>query len=131
MRPAQVVEALCTAITERDATGVRSVLDDQVVYLNVGMAPAVGVDAALESVTAQWAMFPDQFDFAISHIASAGAVVLTERVDTVGMPGAVAPVPVMGAFEVRAGKVVSWRDYFDPALVGRMLGGEDVTAVVP
>lgn len=56
---------------------------------------------------------------------------LTERVDEVTANGVMAPVPVMGTFEVRDGRIVQWRDYFDMGLTGRLIGGEDVTSLLP
>ena len=32
----------------------------------------------------------------------------------------------MGAFDLRDGKIVAWRDYFDMGLIGRLMAGEDV-----
>jgi limonene-1,2-epoxide hydrolase len=37
----------------------------------------------------------------------------------------------MGAFEVRDGKISRWTDYWDSALVVKMLSGEGVSALVP
>jgi limonene-1,2-epoxide hydrolase len=37
----------------------------------------------------------------------------------------------MGTFVVRVGKITRWTDYWDTALPGRMLAGEDVSALVP
>jgi limonene-1,2-epoxide hydrolase len=45
--------------------------------------------------------------------------------------GVTAPVPVMGTFEVRDGRIVHWRDYFDMGLTGRLMGGEDVASLLP
>ena len=45
--------------------------------------------------------------------------------------GVMAPVPVMGTFEVRDGRIVQWRDYFDMGLTARLIGGEDVTSLLP
>ena len=56
---------------------------------------------------------------------------LTERVDEVTANGVMAPVPVMGTFEVRDGRIVQWRDYFDMGLTGRLMGGEDVALLLP
>jgi len=58
----------------------------------------------------------------ILHLAVRDNVVLTERIDTLSMDGQVAPLPVMGAFELRDGKICAWRDYFDLAQVTAMLG---------
>ena len=46
---------------------------------------------------------------------------LTERIDTFTMDGKKAPLPVMGTFELRDGKICAWRDYFDLAQVTAML----------
>jgi limonene-1,2-epoxide hydrolase len=39
--------------------------------------------------------------------------VLTERVDVFRLFDKSFELPVMGAFEVSAGKIEAWRDYFD------------------
>jgi len=39
--------------------------------------------------------------------------VLTERTDRFLIKGKWVEVPVMGAFELRDGKITAWRDYFD------------------
>lgn len=56
---------------------------------------------------------------------------LTERVDVITANGVTAPVPVMGTFEIRDGRIVAWRDYFDMALVGRLMAGEDSATLLP
>jgi limonene-1,2-epoxide hydrolase len=62
-----------------------------------------------------------------------GSVVLTERIDRVGVGSGmpVAPVPVMGRFEIRNEKITAWYDYFDSALVAKMLSGESVDGLTP
>jgi limonene-1,2-epoxide hydrolase len=57
------------------------------------------------------------------HLAVCGNIVLTERVDTFTIGQVVAPLPVMGAFEIRDGKICAWRDYFDLAQITAMLSG--------
>jgi limonene-1,2-epoxide hydrolase len=48
------------------------------------------------------------------HQASAGDVVLNERIDTFSPPGKERfGLPVAGIFEVKGDKIVAWRDYFD------------------
>jgi limonene-1,2-epoxide hydrolase len=78
----------------------------------------------------QFDMF-DPISFRIRNLAEDGDTVLTERVDEVTANGVMAPVPVMGTFEVRDGRIVQWRDYFDMGLTGRLIGGEDVTSLLP
>jgi limonene-1,2-epoxide hydrolase len=126
----EVVRQFCTLVSKRDAEALRSVLDDDIVYHNIGMEASRGIEATLANVGAQWEMFPGTYEYEIRNIAANGDMVLTERVDKVGPPGMVAPVPVMGVFEVRAGKIVAWRDYFDPGLAGKLLAGEDASELI-
>jgi len=41
--------------------------------------------------------------------------VLTERTDYLDGPGGAIVIRVMGACEIRDGKIAAWRDYFDLA----------------
>jgi limonene-1,2-epoxide hydrolase len=54
-------------------------------------------------------------DWEILSIAQSGATVLTERVDRFVINGKDVTLPVMGAFDMRDGKIAAWRDYFDMA----------------
>jgi limonene-1,2-epoxide hydrolase len=73
----------------------------------------------------------DPISFRITKLAENGSTVLTERVDEVTANGIMAPVPVMGTFEVKDGRIVEWRDYFDMGLVGKLMSGEDVGSLLP
>jgi limonene-1,2-epoxide hydrolase len=126
----EVVREFCAAIDRKDLAGVESLLDEQVVYHNIGSEPATGRDAALAAVKFQFDMF-DPISFSISNLAEHGDTVLTERVDEVTANGIMAPVPVMGTFEVKDGRIVQWRDYFDMGLIGKLMSGEDVASLLP
>jgi len=117
-----VVIAFCAAVAARDVEQVRHFFADDVVYHNVPMEPAVGIDATLEAMAGFFSMF-ETVEFQLTHIAALGNVVLTERVDRVTLGETVAPIPVMGAFEVVDGRIIAWRDYFDVNQVGQMLAG--------
>ena len=68
----------------------------------------------------------------MKNIAANGDVVLTERLDMIeGPDGTIHAVPVMGTFVLEGGKIARWTDYFDSALPGRMISGDDVSALVP
>src|SRR5262245_2975712 len=101
--PADVVRQFCDAIDRKDLDGVEALLDDAVVYHNVGMEPSVGRAATLGAVQFQFDMF-EPIKFQILNLAADGDVVLTERTDEVTANGIAAPVPVMGVFVVRDGK---------------------------
>jgi limonene-1,2-epoxide hydrolase len=114
----------------RDLAAVEALLDEKVVYHNVGSEPAVGREATLAAVRFQFEMF-DPIEFRIRNLAVNGDIVLTERVDVVTANGIAAPVPVMGTFEVGDGHIVAWRDYFDMGLTGKLMAGEKVDALLP
>jgi limonene-1,2-epoxide hydrolase len=128
--PEEVVRKFCELVGQKDLAGVEGLFDEAVVYHNVGTEPAVGREASLEALRFQFDMF-DPIVFRLRNLAVDNNVVLTERVDEVIANGVAAPVPVMGTFEVRDGRIVAWRDYFDIGLTGRLMAGEDVASLLP
>ena len=129
--PTEVVEQFCAAFAAKDVDTISSLLGDDVVYHNVGMAPAVGKEASLAMIQGFLDM-AESMSFEIHRIAANGDSVLTERTDTFTINGTDSPVAVMGAFDLRDGLIVAWRDYFDMGLITKMMSGEAVDpAVLP
>ena len=129
--PTQVVQEFCAAFATKDVATIESLLADDVVYHNVGMAPAVGKEASVAMIQGFLDM-AEKMTFEIHRIAANGDSVLTERTDTFTINGADSPVAVMGAFDLREGKIAAWRDYFDMGLITKMMSGEAVDpAVLP
>ena len=95
---------LCSGVETR-RRGSQALLDDEIVYHNIGMPASRGIEATLANVAGQWENFPATYDWEIRHLSSDGDIVLTERIDTVGRPGVSAPVPLMGVFEIHNGKI--------------------------
>ena len=112
----QVVRDFCAAASTRDPAVLRSFFTDDVVYHNIPMAPAEGIEATMAVIDIFVGMC-ETMEFEIHHLASDGSTVLTERTDTFTIKGQTAPLPVMGAFHVTDGKITAWRDYFDMAQV--------------
>ncbi len=110
----RVVREFCTAFEQHDAEALRPFLTDDVIYHNMPLDPVVGIEATVGFAAGFFAMC-DGLSFEILHLAVRGDVVLTERIDTFEVGGVAKPLPVMGTFEVRDGKVAHWRDYFDLA----------------
>ncbi len=115
----QVVRDFCAAASTRDPAVLRSFLSDDVVYHNMPLEPAEGIDAAM-AVIEMFVGMCDELEFEVHHLASDGTTVLTERTDRFVIKGKTAPLPVMGAFHVEDGKITAWRDYFDMAKVTAM-----------
>jgi limonene-1,2-epoxide hydrolase len=125
----EVVQQFCAAFSTKDVDTIASLLADDVVYHNVGMAPADGKEASLATIQGFLDM-AEAMSFEIHRIAASGDSVLTERTDTFTINGARAPIPVMGTFDLRDGLIVGWRDYFDLGLTTKMMSGEGVDAGV-
>jgi limonene-1,2-epoxide hydrolase len=118
----EVVRDFCAAASTRDPAVLRAFFSDDVVYHNIPMEPAEGIDATMAVIDMFLGMC-DALEFELHHVASDGTTVLTERTDIFTIKGKSAPLPVMGAFQVVDGKITAWRDYFDMAQVSTILGG--------
>ena len=127
--PEEVVQEFCAALATKDVGTISKLLADDVVYHNVGMAPAVGKEASLAMIQGFLDM-AEKMTFQIHRIAANGDSVLTERTDTFTINGAQAPIPVMGTFDLKDGVIVAWRDYFDLGLTTKMMSGEELDAGV-
>jgi limonene-1,2-epoxide hydrolase len=119
----RVVRDFCATFEKHDAEALRPFFTDDVVYHNIPMDPAVGIDDAVAFIAGFFAMCESMLIETL-HLAVRGNVVLTERVDTFTVGQIVAPLPVMGAFKIRDGKISAWRDYFDLTQITKALSGD-------
>ena len=111
MTPIETVEAFIDAWNRIDFDAVAEFFTEDVVYHNIPMEPVIGKAAARAFIDNMQA---DRIDWVTYHIAAAGDVVLTERLDQFDMAdGKKIAIPVMGTFEIEDGKIKAWRDYFD------------------
>jgi limonene-1,2-epoxide hydrolase len=115
----EVVREFCAAASTRDPQVLRAFFSEDVVYHNIPMEPAEGIEATMAVIDMFLGMC-DALEFKVHHVASDGSSVLTERTDIFTIKGKSAPLPVMGTFEVADGKITAWRDYFDMAQVTAM-----------
>jgi limonene-1,2-epoxide hydrolase len=115
----QVVREFCAAASTRDPAVLRGYFSDDIVYHNIPMEPAEGIEATM-AVIDMFVGMCESMEFEVHHLASDGSTVLTERTDIFTINGKTAPLPVMGAFHVSDGKITAWRDYFDMAQVTAM-----------
>ena len=63
---ADVVREFCAAIDRKDLATVEALMDETVVYHNIGAEPAVGREASLAAVKFQFDMF-DPISFRPQH----------------------------------------------------------------
>jgi limonene-1,2-epoxide hydrolase len=118
----ELVERFCAAWSKADVNELMDFFTDDAVYHNMPLQPVQGKDAIRGIFEMFIAPFMDGAEWEVRNIAAAGDVVLTERVDRFFGAGKKAELQVMGAFEIRDGKIAAWRDYFDMAEWTRQAG---------
>jgi limonene-1,2-epoxide hydrolase len=107
----ELVRRFCEEWKTVDIPKIVSYFTDDAVYHNMPIQPVQGKDA-IKGVIEQFMGAFERSEWEVLHIAAVGDVVLTERIDRFfGDKNMV--LPVMGAFEVKDGKIAAWRDYFD------------------
>lgn len=108
----KLVREFCAAWARRDVDAILRYFDADAVYHNIPMEPVKG-HAGIRRVLETFVPPSQSIEFQILHLAAAGPVVFTERVDRLTMGAKKIELPVAGVFEIREGKIAAWRDYFD------------------
>ncbi|VXA92437.1 limonene-1,2-epoxide hydrolase family protein [Nocardioides sp. AX2bis] len=119
--PLDVVQRFWIALQTGDTAGAVALLDEDVVWRNTGLPTLRGrrVGAVLEGLDARGVAV----EVVMRHIATAGDVVLTDRVDTIRTGPLATSFPVQGTFRVRRGRIVLWEDHFTWGSVGLATAG--------
>jgi len=112
----KLVLDMLAAWEKREYDKIMSAFADDAVYHNIPVQPIKGKKAIADIFRA----FFELMDVSILEVvnsAANGNVVFTERIDRFrfAKTGQRLDLPVNGVFEVRDGKIVSFRDYFDLA----------------
>lgn len=107
-----LIERFVAAWQQPDIDALAGYFTDDAVYHNMPMRPVQGRDA-IRAAFAGILTPGTEASWEMVNIAAHGNVVLTERVDRFVLNGRPVAIPVMGAFELRDGKISAWRDYFD------------------
>lgn len=108
----EVVETLLYALKNRDTDGAVEQLDDAIIWHNVGLPKVRGI-SKVGRYMRLLAKPGYGFDVIIHNIAADGNIVLTERTDVLVWHRLRIEFWVCGTFELRDGKILVWRDYFD------------------
>lgn len=111
----QRVMDFIAAWSRNDLDEIMSFFADGAVYHNIPVAPVQGLEA-IRGVIQGFAGMASEIEWVVHQVAeSEGGVVMTERTDRFKMGETWVELPVMGAFELRDGRITAWRDYFDMA----------------
>jgi limonene-1,2-epoxide hydrolase len=107
----RTVEVFLYALQDEDFDTAGAVLDDDLVYQNVGLPTIYGRDRTMKLFRSMQGRA--RFEVKIHRIAADGAAVLTERTDALIFGPLRLQFWVCGVFEVHNGRITLWRDYFD------------------
>ena len=109
--PAELVREFC-GVWERGELGrLGDFVAEDAVFHMLPLEPTRGLAAIREECRKLDELGRVRIE--IRHLAAAGSVVFTERLDHLRKPDHSGALPVVGVFEVRDGRIVAWRDYFD------------------
>lgn len=126
---AAVDDFLC-ALRDKDLDIAADLLDDDIVYENVGFSRIRGARRVMKVFAAM--NHPALgFDVRIHRSATDGDTVMNERTDLLRFGPVQLTFWVCGVFEVHDGKITLWRDYFDMLDMAKALVRGLVGAVIP
>jgi limonene-1,2-epoxide hydrolase len=108
---ARTVETFLYALQDEDFDTAATTMSDDLVWQNVGWPTMRGRDRILNIFRRGQGRMA--FEVKIHRIASEGNAVLTERTDALVLGPLRLQFWVCGVFEVHAGRITLWRDYFD------------------
>jgi limonene-1,2-epoxide hydrolase len=113
MSNTDIVRDFFAAWDAKDVEKIMSGFAPDARWLNIGLPEAVGLDAIRKSVE-PFVKSAQSVEFVVHHIAETkDGAVLTERTDIFVTNGNKAAFDVMGILELKDGKIVNWREYFD------------------
>ena len=126
---ARTVENFLTALQNQDIDAAGAVLDDNLVYQNVGFPTIRGRARAIKLFRSMEGRAG--FEVKTHRIAVNGSTVLTERTDALVFGRLRLQFWVCGVFEVTDGRITLWRDYFDMFDFTKALARGVIGAVIP
>jgi limonene-1,2-epoxide hydrolase len=120
-----IVDDFIAAWGAKDLERIMSFFAPDAVYTNVPMDPPNRGTEAIRGMIGGFLGMAQDVEFVVHQQAEnpATGIVMNERTDRFKLQdGRWAALRVMGVFELREGKILAWRDYFDMAEAQRELG---------
>jgi len=131
MDAAGVVTDFLKLLEVRDVDAACDLLADDVEYMNVSLPTIHGRERVRRIFTRMMARRSAGFEVYFHNVAVDGTSVLTERTDVLIFGPVRVQIWVWGHFDVAAGQITVWKDYFDWWNVAAATVRGLVGAVVP
>ncbi len=109
----ELVRRFMTAWERRDLDFIIECLSEDAVYHSIPLTPIVGKEAVVAWVRGFAGKPPGRLE--VHHQVAASNVVMNERTDVIVLNGRTVTLPICAVFEMRAGQIRAWREYFDLA----------------
>ncbi len=118
----KLVTEFCLSLQDADMGKVVAYLSEDVVYHNIPWQPVTG-HAGVRQVLGPFIEGPGRASVKmdIKHTTSSGNTVMNERLETWTKGSTRLELPVLGVFELKNGKIMQWRDYFDAKTVAPLM----------
>lgn len=117
-----LVREFIQAWSRLDAVELASYFTDDGCYINIPSQAVCGranVEKLIRGFIATWT----ETVWEVKTLIAAGDVVIAERLDKTKTTRGDVDLPCVGIFELRAGKIKEWRDYFDLATFRNAMKG--------
>ncbi len=116
----EIVEDFIAAFNTKDIDRIMSFFTEDAIYHNMPTGPVQGTEA-VRNLIESYVNAAAKVDWEILNSSQVGSTVLNERMDRFVFGDKDVALPVMGAFDLRDGKIAAWRDYFDQATWTRQM----------
>ncbi len=117
-----IVKEFIGAWSSLDADKLAAYFSDDGCYHNMPLEPVSGrksIHEFIQGFLTTWTAT----EWEIKNIVCAGDIVIAERIDKTTTTDGNVDLPCVGVFEMKAGKIHIWRDYFDMATYTNAMGG--------
>jgi limonene-1,2-epoxide hydrolase len=117
----KIIREFIAAWSHLDAAELAGYFAEDGVYHNMPAAPVAGrenIEKMIAGFIAAWT----HTEWDVLNLVSADHVVIAERLDRTKAGDKGVDLPCTGVFELEAGKIKIWRDYFDMATYARGMG---------
>ena len=116
----RLVRDMLSAWERRDTTFILDHLTEDAVYHAIPLRPVTGKEALAEWLKSFEDVPPGRLD--IRRQVAGDDVVMNERVDRITIEGTEVTLAICAVFEIEAGRIKAWREYFDLARLQASLG---------